>query len=339
MILTVVSGLILMKRRMMMEVFPPGIRKLWKDWELRALVFLSLASQMLLIFLGNRRKYIPKTWIKVVVWSAYLLADAVATMALGVLLNNIGEIYDNGGVPNSNGEIAAFWAPFVLLHLGGPNTITEYSLEDNELYLRHAFQLLFQTLTTVLIFLTAWNGSRISVLAIPMIIVGFIKYGERTWTLWSVSSNQLRELVLSSAAADSNYPKFLDEYPLYLAKGYKVERDFMIDAPAFKINMPESGKEFNSDQKIILAYALFHIFKCLFADLSTSDIERESIEPLLKDMSHKDVFSVIAIELGFMYDMLYTKAIVIHTRWGLIRRVISTCLTSLVLVIFCFLAT
>ncbi|XP_031261546.1 uncharacterized protein LOC116119752 [Pistacia vera] len=283
-----------------MEVFPPRIRKLWKDWELRSLVFLSLASQMLLIFLGNHRKYIPKTWIKVVVWSAYLLADAVASMALGVLLNNIGEIYGNGGVPDSNGEIAAFWAPFFLLHLGGPDTITACSLEDNELYLRHAFQLLFQTLTTVLTFLTAWNGSRISILAIPMIIVGFIKYGERTWTLWSASSNQLKEWVLSSAAADSNYPKFLDEYPLYLAEGYKVERDFMIDAPAFKINTSESGNEFNSDQKIIFAYALFHIYKCLFADLSNSDIERESIEPLLKDMSHKDVFSVITIELGFI---------------------------------------
>ncbi|KAJ0014000.1 hypothetical protein Pint_21820 [Pistacia integerrima] len=109
----------------------------------------------------------------------------------------------------------------------------------------------------------------------------------------------------------------------------------MIDAPPFKIDMPESGKEFNPDQKIVLAHVLFDTFKCLFADLNTSDVDRQSIESLLKGMTH-DAFEVIAIELGFVYDLLYTKSIVIHTPWGLVRRVTTIVLTFVVLLIFPF---
>lgn len=144
------------------------------------MILLSLLCQILLIIFGNRRTCNPNTWLKCVVWSAYLLADSVATMALGILLNDLGEIYEHNGLVDSNIEITAFWAPFLLLHLGGPDTITAYALEDNELYLRHAFQLVVQTLATLLIFFTAWNGSRPSALAIPMIAVGCIKYVERT---------------------------------------------------------------------------------------------------------------------------------------------------------------
>ncbi|XP_031266317.1 uncharacterized protein LOC116124719 [Pistacia vera] len=312
-------------------------KKLWKEGELRSLVFLSLTAQILLIVLGNRRKYIHGKWINAIVWSAYLLADAVATMGLGLILNEIGDIYGNGGFTDAKSELTAFWAPFFLLHLGGPDTITAYSLEDNELYLRHVFQLFVQTLVTIVIFLTAFNGLELSILAIPLIIVGFIKYGEKTWNLWSVSSNQLRESVLSSTtAADSNYSKSFDEYRVYLAEGYKVERDFIID-DHIRIDVPQSGENVTSVQKIILAHVLFHKLKCLFADLSTSDVDRQIVEALLKRMSHQgDVFDTIAIELGFIYDLLYTKAFVIHTRWGLIRRVITTSLTTLVLVVFCF---
>lgn len=53
-------------------------------------------------------------------------------------------------------------------------------------------------------------------------------------------------------------------------------------------------------------------------------------------MSAADVFDVIAIELEFMYDLLYTKATVIYTPWGLVRRVITILLTGIVLGLFSF---
>ncbi|XP_031262160.1 uncharacterized protein LOC116120347 [Pistacia vera] len=302
---------------------------------LRALVYVSLTCQILLIVLGNRRKCIPRIWIKAVVWSAYLLADSVATIALGILLNDLGEIYHNRGHADKNTEVTAFWAPFFLLHLGGPDTITAYALEDNELFLRHAFQLIVQTLATILIFLTAWNGSHPSRLAIPMIIVGFIKYAERTLTLWLASSNRLRDSMLSPPEAGPNYHRFMHEYCLKHAEGYMLKTEEMPDAVAITIDTPESQDNFTSDDKIKHAHALFQLFKRLLADLILSNQERETSQSLFHKMkNYKDVFDVIAIELGFMYDLLYTKATIITTVRGLACRFISTLLTCVVLGIF-----
>lgn len=157
-----------------MEVFTPKLMKLWKDWELRAMVVTSLLVQIILTVLGGRRKYIPKIRIRAIVGCSHLLADSVATIALGILTNNLGDIYDEGGVVDLNTKLTAFWAPFLLLHLGGPDTITAYALEDNQLWLRHFFGLIVQTVMTIYIFLMAWSGSRLSLLSIPMIVVGSI---------------------------------------------------------------------------------------------------------------------------------------------------------------------
>ncbi|KAJ0008088.1 hypothetical protein Pint_29203 [Pistacia integerrima] len=55
-------------------------------------------GRMVLILLSNRRKYVPKNWFNATVWSPYMVADAVATMALGLILNELGDIYKKGGV-------------------------------------------------------------------------------------------------------------------------------------------------------------------------------------------------------------------------------------------------
>ncbi|OMO98936.1 hypothetical protein COLO4_13592 [Corchorus olitorius] len=131
-----------------MEVVPPELRKIWKDWELRGLILFSLFMQLLLVLLGNRRRYIPGLWIRVK-------------------------------------------APFLLLHLGGPDTTTAYSLEDTTLWLRRLFELLTQTTVAVYIFLMAWNDSRFSILTIPTFIAGLIKYAKRTWNLWKANKDDV----------------------------------------------------------------------------------------------------------------------------------------------------
>ncbi|XP_006465866.2 uncharacterized protein LOC102612510 [Citrus sinensis] len=336
MTLTVVSGFILMgQRRFTMQVIPKSIRVLWREWELRALIFLSLTAQLILICLGNHRKYNFRITLKCAVWSAYLLADSVATMALGVLLNNLGEVYEDIGSLGDNNELAAFWAPFLLLHLGGPDTITAYSLEDNELYLRHALQLVVQTVTTIYIFLMAWNGSHISILTMPMILVGCLKYGERTWALWLASREQLRNRMLTPPEAGPNYAKFMSEYTLKHEEGFIVEAK-EVKETRVEIDVSTPGTAPTSDANIVKAHAMFKIFKCLFADLILSFHDREASQSLFQKLSHEDAFNVIAIELGFMYDMLYTKAEVVYTGWGLARRAIIIALTCLVFVFFLF---
>ncbi|CBI35874.3 unnamed protein product, partial [Vitis vinifera] len=148
-----------------MQIFPESMRKLWNEWELRLMVLLSLFLQIVLIIFSNRRKYTVTPWIRILIWSAYLSADWVATVSLGTLSNSQGD--SEGKLLDPNYTLMAFWAPFLLLHLGGPDTITAYSLEDNELWLRHLLGLVVQ-----------------------------VGYGERTWVLRSASKNHFRDSLL-----------------------------------------------------------------------------------------------------------------------------------------------
>ncbi|KAK0607422.1 hypothetical protein LWI29_014745 [Acer saccharum] len=147
--------------------------------------------------------------------------------------------------------------------------------------------------------------------------------------------------MLTPADPGPNYSKLADEYALKHAEGFYVEvekmEDDQVQAPP-KIDLLESAAKSTRDDayNIITAHALFGTFKRLFADLILSFQDRDKSLSIFQSLSHDidKAFNVIAIELGFMYDLLYTKASVIYTPWGLISRGITTSLTCLVLVIF-----
>ncbi|KAK5834159.1 hypothetical protein PVK06_018033 [Gossypium arboreum] len=336
MIPTIVGSLILVKKsRKMMEVFSPSLMKLWKEWELRAMVITSLVVQILLISLGKRRKSSFERRVRAAVWCSYLLADSVATIGLGILTNDLADIYDTGGALDLSTELKATWAPFLLLHLGGPDAITAYSLEDNQLWLRHLFGLIVQTIVTIYIFFMAWTGSLLSKLTIPMIAAGSIKYAERTWTLWRASAGELRDSMLSSPDPGPNYPKLMDEYSLRKFEGFLVTiEEVKEDAQELDITAP--GRTTSDQHNIIKATVMFQTFKRLFADLILSFKDKEKSQHLFEDpnMSSEDAFDVVAIELGFMYDLLYTKAKVNYTRFGLVCRFTTVLLTCLALGLF-----
>ncbi|CAL5387147.1 unnamed protein product [Camellia sinensis] len=113
----VVGSMIVLQNRRAMTMLPSNWRKMWKEWELRGMILLSLTTQIVLVLLGNRRKYVSGTWIRIMVWLAYLLADSVAIMAAGILSNDLGHVY-RGTSLGVEYEIKAFWAPLMLLHLG-----------------------------------------------------------------------------------------------------------------------------------------------------------------------------------------------------------------------------
>ncbi|GKV14860.1 hypothetical protein SLEP1_g25667 [Rubroshorea leprosula] len=317
----------------MNELFPPSLRKFWKERELQGAALFSLTLQIILILFGNRRKCKCRIWFRIIIWFAYMLADSVATIALGILSNDLGQINDAGGNIDVDDELKAFWAPFFLLHLGGPDTITAYALEDNELYLRHLFGLIIQTIAAVYILILAWKGSRLSYLSIVVIVVGCIKYGERTWTLWEASRKKLRDTILSDPDPGPNYPKFMEEYTLRDAEGFFVDIIEMKEGQAnFDVKLPT--KTDKNEDDLVNAHALFQTFKRLFADLILSYHDRDSSQGLFKEMSAKNAFKVIKVELGFMYDLVYTKAPVIYSPWGFFRRFITFSLTCLVFLLF-----
>ncbi|KAK3220128.1 hypothetical protein Dsin_014098 [Dipteronia sinensis] len=283
-----------------MELFSSSMRKLWKEWNLRVTVLLSLTLQILLITLGSRRKHNHKLWISIVVWCVYLSADIVATFALGIITNNVSDIYDEEcGSMDANTELTAFWAPFLLLHLGGPDTITAYALEDNELWLRHFLGLVVQTGMAIYVFIMAWTGSHLSILYLLMFVAGIIKYGERTWVLRKASIETIRESIVNDG-----------------------------------INLAIPGQTGFSRNVFTLfeAYCLVLVyFRPIFLNVKVPLIARTTASI---STSSEKIFKIIEEALGFMYDNLYTKAPLLYTCRGLGLRVITFFLTSSALVLF-----
>ncbi|KAJ0078833.1 hypothetical protein Patl1_24578 [Pistacia atlantica] len=129
----------------------------------------------------------------------------------------------------------------------------------------------------------------------------------------------------------------MHEYCLKHSEGYMLETLEMPDAAAIEIHTSGSLDNVTSDDKMKHAHALFQLFKRLLADLILSNQERETSQSLfLKMKNYTDVFDVIAIELGFMYDLLYTKATIITTVGGFACRVFTTLFTCVVLGFFYF---
>ncbi|KAH7860703.1 hypothetical protein Vadar_016997 [Vaccinium darrowii] len=203
-----------------MNPIPTWVRRLWDVWDLRVLVLLSFTLQLILSIFGNRRKYKSSLWINVLVWSAYLMADWVATVALG-------KLSDVQGDPEKSNVLWVIWAPLLLLHLGGPDTITAYSLEDNQLWLRHLLGLVVQLFVAIYVILMSWKNSWFSFMSLPALVAGIIKYGERTWVLKSVSGNNLKDTIPFGDLRDK-YAAMRHEYARVLILAHFQLKEFMM---------------------------------------------------------------------------------------------------------------
>uniref|UniRef100_A0ACD5U9F3 Uncharacterized protein n=1 Tax=Avena sativa TaxID=4498 RepID=A0ACD5U9F3_AVESA len=350
--------------------FTPPIPQDDSDWEIRVAVLLSLFLQMILIFVGPVRKRSSSPVPRFLVWSCYLLADWVADLALGLLLNNMGNIGGksssssttsqlhavglkrgpSAAVSNADGSsspiIFAFWTPFLLLHLGGPDTITAYSLEDNELWLRHLIGLLFELFSASVIFFCSLKGNPMIPATVLMFVVGIIKYGERTYSLYSGSVDGFRENILDPPDPGPNYAKLMTEFDAKEKAGLDVA--IVISGADSEAKKALAALEQGEATRLLersttleaQAYDFFLIFRRLFVNLILSYKERKISQRyfLERDEVTKSpamAFEVIEVELNFIYDMVYTKAPIAHSRAGCVLRfVASACLVSSLLIFF-----
>lgn len=304
---------------------------LWEEWGLQLLVLTSLILQIILIGLGNRRKYSTGNKIAFILWLAYLSADSIAIISLGILSRGQGKCSD--AYVDLEYVIMAFWAPFLLLHLGGPDTITAYSLEDNELWLRHLLGLIVEVAVALYIFVRSMKPTQLNFLAIPIFVAGLIKYGERTWVLRSASSKQFRSSLLPHPDPGPNYAKFMEEYTLKEIEGYDLS---LTAIPPPRV-APLDHKIVQEGDALIVAYDFFLISKRLFADLILSFQDLQKSQSFFQRSAWEDAFKVIEMELGFMYDVLFTKATVVHHFWGGVLRSISFSSTAAALTAFCLI--
>ncbi|CAL4996670.1 unnamed protein product [Urochloa decumbens] len=173
------------------RLVPAPVKDLWNVWEIHCLILASLFLQVFLFLTAGMRKRSASSVLRTVLWLAYLSADSVAIFVLGHLAAH---------ASGPRHQLMFFWAPFVLVHLGGQDTITAFSKQDNELWRRHLLSLVFHVAFAGYVVAKApWLDSRLRAAMVLIFLCGCFKYAERTYCLYCASpailiSRSLRSL-------------------------------------------------------------------------------------------------------------------------------------------------
>ncbi|XBI97665.1 hypothetical protein VPH35_017999 [Triticum aestivum] len=282
----------------------------WINWASQIGVLVSLGCQIILHLSANVRRWSGSFLPRVPLWLAYQLADTTATYAAGQLLYSSSTPQDH--------QLVAFWAPFLLLHLGGPDNITAYALEDNKFWGRHLLSFLVQVAGATYVFYKHIVGGEIffTLAATLVLVVGVAKYFERTCALRSANFSSLQSS-FKAQARDKHHKHFYIEH-----------QDWYNDL----------------EDELVLqrAHSLFHICKRGIVD---SVVEVDPDGPTEVESQEKEIirglrgnpeqmWRVMEMELSLMYDILYTKAGVIHSMVGYCIRVMSPLAIATSIVLF-----
>uniref|UniRef100_A0A0E0JEI4 DUF4220 domain-containing protein n=1 Tax=Oryza punctata TaxID=4537 RepID=A0A0E0JEI4_ORYPU len=208
------------------------------------------------------------------------------------------------------------WVPFLLVHLGGQDSIIAFSMEDNNLWLRHLLNLGVQVQVT-LCFYIFWKSidrinSRVLISAAFIFVSGVIKYGERTRAQKSGSQDGLGKSSMISSKKEQS-------------PGQTNRNDDIHSS---------MGRASYALQTVLLARGLFvgrtvlqlgyRVVGKFGYYLKTNNHELEAEEKL----------RMIAMELGMMFDLLYTKAMVLQSRVGWVFRCTSQVFMVVAFILF-----
>ncbi|GMY37189.1 hypothetical protein FCV25MIE_32431 [Fagus crenata] len=320
----------------MVYINPPKIKKFYDTWNIKGFVLLSLTQQIILILFAPFRKRTANDFVIFLIWTAYLIADWAAIFAVGLISNRQDGTPGNNQGTTEHADILAFWAPFLLLHLGGPDTISAFALEDNALWLRHFLGLFTLVFAAVIVFGQSLPDDNLWVPTVLMFVAGTIKYFERTRALYHAKLDRFRESMLKSPDPGPNYAKLMEEYAS--KNDVKLPTHIeMIGEPntESKAALYKEDVVLSGDIAVVqCAYGFFQIFKGLIVDLIFSFCERHESRVFFQNISSEEALKVIAVELNFIYEVLYTKVVVVRSFFGYVGRVIYWICVVLALLIF-----
>jgi hypothetical protein len=252
----------------------------------------SFLLQAFLLFTAGFRKRHRSRLLSGMLWLAYLSADSVAVFVLGRLTLQSGD---------PRHQLVIFWAPFLLLHLGGQETIAAFSMEDCALWKRHLLNLATQSALAVYVVGKQWQGDRR--LVVPMLLMfvcGVGKYAERAWDLRRAGSRAPgsssiaghvtgarrefeREVFwyydrLNHIVADNNLQLHFELVMDLATRGFQLSLDFLMDVIPAKSLRP--GTDWNEG---------------LVARIKSSENRADL------------VYRLAEVHLSLIYDYLYTK--------------------------------
>ncbi|GKV40277.1 hypothetical protein SLEP1_g47944 [Rubroshorea leprosula] len=275
-----------------------NIKNLWDTWNIEGLIILSLLVQSFLILFALLRKQKGGKWIVMIpIWLAYLLADWVATFTIGLILR---------AEPS---DILVFWAPFLLLHLGGPDIITSFSMEDTEFWIRHLLGLVLQIGSTIYVILQSLPQNKLLLPTFLVLIAGTIKYAERNRAFYVACFDHFGDNWRTH-----HWPMIGKHSPFgYLFYG-RFPNQFL------------NTKFFCRDG----IFAVFGIFKSLLVGprmpseqkgFVLSTINRSNSGEVLSCSHSSEVLQNIEISLSLLYELLHTKLPVVDSKIAYFHRI------------------
>jgi len=288
----------------------------WNEWGFRITVILSLGANLVVaIVSGTRRRSTrPGLWwgflglaAQFSLWGAYQLAEVASTNAIGSLS------LCGTDASEEEQQVAAFWGLFLLLHLGGPDNLTAYALEDNKISKRKWIELVFQILgMCYTIYDNTHRGARswglLLVAYVLMILAGSVRYVERAMAQIKANLDKMQEEASSSGSSSKDDAKMA-----YLK--FRIEKE---------IKRP--GRSLSDREALLLAQDLFPVWRHALVDSSVDpDSKRQQASEAMLTSPEWDWESrcqVAEMELSLIYEFLYTKAILAHSwtwRYYLIR--------------------
>lgn len=307
---------------------------------IETLVLIGIVTLFLLLVLGSYRRQCSHEAVKLIVWAAYTVSYTLVSYTTGLM-----QTYQYGG-----SSLFAVWVVCLVLILGNVDSISAYSLHDNDNWKRIYIRQLVQ------FFWVGW-------------IVG--EYGEPkfnipVWAIYCIAVFTTSTLTESFQLASKSYSlpactKWVADYMKYEHEqqnslvpnpramhgyGYVVtgENDIVMDRPA-----PDYIKRFRPDdpklvtveriwtckakllhpqylessrlKDICLSMALSKMLNRRFAGfhLAESKLEKTRtfvFQGLLSgegDDRYERAFRVIEVELGFVHDFFYTKYYVLFS--------------------------
>ncbi|XP_010434459.1 PREDICTED: uncharacterized protein LOC104718409 isoform X2 [Camelina sativa] len=306
----------------MVEVIPKQIKDVWDTWNIRGMIILSLSLQTILIFFAPLRKRTPNKFLIMLLWSSYLLADLSANFAVALIAKNQGKDPKPDDPPEDK-KLVALWAPFLLLHLGGPDTITAFSIEDSALWNRHFLGLVFQALAGV--YVVVLSLPNVLWLVIELLFVaGTLKYLERTIALYLASSDKYRNLMLQESNSGFDYTEQadnLDMESILASEMYMKEEHRGAPKP---LNLMHPDKELTDFQILQFAFLFFNNFTSLMVNNIFSLELRDKSKAFFSALQlQEEALCIIEAELDFIYEGLYTKGAVLHSSLGVALRITS----------------
>ncbi|XVE84627.1 hypothetical protein DITRI_Ditri17bG0027900 [Diplodiscus trichospermus] len=167
---------------------------------------------------------------------------------------------DHGPKPQESSDLLAFWSPFLLLQLGGPDTITAFALEDNQLWQRHLFSLVVQATFVLYVFFQLLPNEKLWIPTAVIFLAGIIKSVERLRALYIVSFD---------AYPGPDYARLMEEYS-FKRKSNLPTRIILTPEPDKEVkayDVPPKEGRLNHLEVVHYAYKYFKPFRGLIFDV------------------------------------------------------------------------